>query len=178
MRKPVFVAVLLPVCLALLAGCGEQPAAPPASHHPAPEKMVVAPPKQAAAGNEAHSAPPAPAYVYNPAGKRDPFEALVLVKRAIPQAGELTPLQKYDLNQFRLIGIIIGKGAPRAMVVAPDGKSFILKPGIKIGRNDGTVMSITKDGVRVQERFYDFSGAVRTSMQSIQLPKREGAEEL
>lgn len=174
MRKPIFIAVLLPVCLVLLAGCGEQAAAPPASHNPAPKKVAVAPPKAASVAKEDVPTAP-PAYVYDPAGKRDPFEALVLVKRAIPQAGELTPLQKYDLNQFRLIGIIIGRGAPRAMVVAPDGKSFILKPGIKIGRNDGTVMNITKDGVQVQERFYDFAGAVRTSMQSIQLPKREGA---
>jgi type IV pilus assembly protein PilP len=174
MRKPIFIAVLLPVCIALLAGCSEQPAPPPVSHHPAPKKVAVAPPKAAATAKEKeHPAPPA--YVYNPAGKRDPFAALVLVKRAIPQPGELTPLQKYDLNQFRLIGIIVGKGAPRAMVVAPDGKSFILKPGIKIGRNDGMVVDITKDGVQIRERFYDFSGAVRTSMQSIQLPKREGA---
>ena len=176
MRRPVFIAVLLPACLALLAGCSGEQSAPPVSHHPSPKKVMVAPAPKPAAEAKAPKVAAPPAYVYNPAGKRDPFEALALVKRAIPQTGELTPLQKYDLKQFKLIGVIIGKGSPRAMVVAPDGKSFILKPGTKIGRNDGTVVGINKDGVQVREHFYDFSGVVRTNMASIQLPKKEGAE--
>ena len=52
----------------------------------------------------------------------------------------------------------------------------ILKKGIKVGPNEGTVVGITPEAVLVEERYYDFSGEIRKSKQAIQLPKREGAE--
>jgi type IV pilus assembly protein PilP len=107
---------------------------------------------------------------------RDPFESLLDVKQPILPERALTPLQKFDIGQLRLIGVIIGKGEPKAMIVAPDGKSYILKKGIKIGKNDGTVIGVTRDAVVVQERYIDFSGEVRTVVQEIMLPQREGVE--
>jgi lactate dehydrogenase-like 2-hydroxyacid dehydrogenase len=62
------------------------------------------------------------------------------------------------------------------VVNAPDGKSYILKKGIKAGKNDGTVIAINKESIVVEEKFYDFSGDVRVSTQSIPLPKKEGVE--
>jgi type IV pilus assembly protein PilP len=49
-----------------------------------------------------------------------------------------------------------------------------LRKGVKIGKNAGHVVGIEKDGVLVEERFYDFSGTFRKSIQKIQLPEREG----
>ncbi|MEZ4600218.1 MAG: pilus assembly protein PilP [Syntrophotaleaceae bacterium] len=116
-----------------------------------------------------------PVYVYNPAGKRDPFETLLMIRKPVDDANEpRTPLQEFELGQFRLAGIIVGKDDPVAMVMAPGGKSYILKKGVKIGKNAGTVMDIQKDGVLVEERFYDFSGEFRKSIQKIELPEREG----
>jgi len=43
-------------------------------------------------------------YIYDPSDRRDPFEVLVMIKKPVlDQDGPLTPLQKYDLGQFRLI---------------------------------------------------------------------------
>lgn len=115
------------------------------------------------------------AFVYDPSGKRDPFEALMSVKKPIVQDQvPLTPLQEYDLGQFRLIGAIVGKGNPKAMVEAPGGKPFLLEKGVKIGKNNGIVVEINDSEVVVEERYYDFSGAVRTSLSKIQFPPREG----
>lgn len=114
-------------------------------------------------------------YVYNPAGTRDPFEnpfsleVEILVDNSVP----LTPLQKIDLDQLRLIGLIIGKGEPIAMVLSPDGKSFILKKGVKIGRNNGVVSAITTEAVLIKEQYLDFVGDTKNRIQKIRLPKRE-----
>lgn len=157
----------------LLFGCGEETPAPPPA---APQKVAAPPPGEVAPPSASETqAPPPQRYVYDPSGRRDPFEPLTMVKKPIAQKNEpLTPLEKFDLAQLRLIGVILGKGEPRAMVVAPDGKSYILKKGVKVGKNDGRVVGIKPDAVLVEERYYDFSGEIRKSVESIQLPKREG----
>lgn len=154
-----------------LTGCEEDVTSPTPDSVAAPQPAQ----KVAATVTPEEPTPKMPEYVYSPAGQRDPFVELLQVKKSV--AGDsvpLTPLQKFDLGQFRILGIIIGKGEPRAMVTAPGGKSFILKKGIKIGKNDGTVTKITPDGIHVEEKYYDFSGAVRTNPQVIKLPPRTG----
>jgi type IV pilus assembly protein PilP len=118
----------------------------------------------------------APVYHYDPAGRRDPFEVLLELRKPVFVSNEpLTPLQQVDLGQLRLTGVIVGKGAPMAMVSAPGGKSYILKKGVKVGRNNGVVIGVDPEGVSIQEKYYDFVGEVRESVQKIELPKREGA---
>jgi type IV pilus assembly protein PilP len=163
--------------LSLLYGCGEETPAP--SPPSPPQKVAAPPPVQPAPAPAAETAAEAaaPRYVYDPAERRDPFEPLTLVRKPLAaQDAPLTPLQRFDLGQLRLIGVIVGKGEPRAMVVAPDGKSYILKKGVKVGRNDGKIVDITAEAILVEERYYDFSGEIRKSTQEIQLPKREGVE--
>jgi type IV pilus assembly protein PilP len=161
--------------LFLLFGCSEEAPAPPPAE---PQKVAApAPPVEASPSAPEAAAPPPPKYVYNPSGRRDPFEPLTMVRKSVAREDvPLTPLQTYDLGQLRLIGVIVGKGEPRAMVSAPDGKSYILKKGIKIGKNDGVVVGIKPEAVLVEERYYDFSGIMRKTTESIQLPKREGVE--
>ena len=115
-------------------------------------------------------------FVYVTEGRRDPFVPLTKIKRPLSQAsGEPeTPLQSYDIVQFRLVAVIIGKGEPKAMVVAPDGKSYLLARGVKIGKNNGVVKDITSDVILVEEKYYDFSGNVIENIQEISVPKREG----
>jgi type IV pilus assembly protein PilP len=178
-HKLILMEVVLLAALALLGGCrGEEtpapaPApAPPQSAAPVPAKSEVPPPPP-----EAAPQPAPPKYTYEPSGRRDPFVPLTeVIKSAAKPEAALTPLQKYDLSELRLIGVIVGKGEPTAMVVAPDGKSYILKKGVKVGKNDGVVVAVKKDVVEVEERYYDFSGDVRKGIQEIKLPKREGVE--
>jgi len=166
-----FLAGLCCLGLMLTGGCDDkpQPVAKPVAAKPKPVKKVA---EKVVSGEPKAKKPD---YVYSPAGKRDPFEPLLEVKKPIAgKKAPLTPLQKYDLTQFRILGIIIGKGEPRAMVAAPDGKSYILKKDLKIGKNNGSVTRITSEGIEVVEKYYDFSGAVRTNKRSIKLPPRKG----
>jgi type IV pilus assembly protein PilP len=172
-RKRLQLIIVAFAALFLLFGCGEEAPAPPPAE---PQKIAAPPPRDVAPPSAPETlAPPPPRYVYDQSGRRDPFEPLTTVKKPIAQQdAPLTPLEKFDLGQLRLIGVIIGMGEPRAMVIAPDGKSYILKKGIKVGKNNGRVVGIKGDAVLVEERYYDFSGEIRKSVESIQLPKREG----
>lgn len=167
----ILMATLLTCFFLTLAGCEEKSVTPP----PKAAATVQPVKKVAATVVTEEPAPKVPEYIYSPAGQRDPFEELLQVKKSVTNNNApLTPLQKFDLNQFRILGIIIGKGEPKAMVAAPGDKSFILKKGMKIGKNDGTVTKITPDGIHVEEKYYDFSGAVRTNPQVMKLPPRTG----
>lgn len=170
------VSALLAVSM-VVTGCKKESPAPESAPAAAPKKVAPpAPPQEAQPTTADKPAETGPLkYVYDPAGRRDPFEPLTAVKGPLPgPEAALTPLQKYDVGQFRLIGVIVGKGEPTAMVTAPDNKSYLLKRGVKIGRNDGTVTKVTSDAVVVLETYTDFSGEVKKGEQVIQLPKREG----
>lgn len=160
----------------LVVGCEKQPAAPTAA--PQAKKAVTKPAEVKPTSPEA---PPPPKYTYDPAGRRDPFVPLVLAaKKAAPTAQggaeivPLEPLQRYELDQLRLIGIVMVKPQPIAMVAAPDGKSYILKRGVKLGKNNGSVIAITIDAVVVKEEYLDISGETRSATVEIKLPKKEG----
>ncbi len=173
-RQAIYILLTAGLSLSLLFGCGDdsgksRPSSPPS------RKAVAPPLKREKVVSAAKEEQPTPVYTYAPAGRRDPFDLPVTMRRPLSQSNEpLTPLQKYDLAQLRLIGIIIGKGTPSAMVVAPDGKSYILQKGTKVGKNNGVVLRVEQNSVVVQETYYDFSGDVRKSVQEIQVPKREG----
>jgi type IV pilus assembly protein PilP len=72
--------------------------------------------------------------------------------------------------------VVVGHAAPAAMIMVPGGKSYILKKGDRVGKNHGKVIDITPEGVFVKERYYDFSGEIRESVQEITLPKRSGVD--
>jgi len=175
-RKILFLSLIL-LSVVIVSGCSEEPAKP-APKKKKVEKVEAPMPKDNKNVNGAEELTEAkqPVYSYDPTGRRDPFEVLLAVRKpGIVSNEPLTPLQKVDLGQLRLIAVIVGKGAPMAMVSAPGGKSYILKKGIKVGRNNGVVIGIDPDGVSVQENYYDLAGEVRESVQKIELPKREGA---
>jgi len=157
------------VCVLLFA-CDDTVTQAP---EPPAKKPVSAPVAVAAVVEET----PIPVYVYDPAGSRDPFSnPLMVVDAAVDSGVPLTPLQKFDLAQLRLIGLIIGKGEPRAMVVAPDKKSFILKTGTKVGKNNGVVILVTTTSVQIKEQYVDYSGEVKTRIEEIKLPQQGGAK--
>lgn len=161
-----------------VAGCNQETTTAVSSKKQAGKKVEAPMPKADAKPTvAAESAADAEmAYVYDPVGRRDPFVPLIETKKPVVVLDEpLTPLQQVELAQLRLVGVIVGKGEPMAMVNAPGGKSYILKKGVKVGSNNGVVVGVDAEGVSVQEKYYDFVGEVRENVQKIELPKREGA---
>lgn len=162
--------VLAIMCLAV--GCSEEPKEQPVQKTVRKAKKPV---KKVEVADEVEPAKEEPKrFVYNPTGKRDPFTPLIRKGTKTQREGvPLTPLQRFDLGQFRLQAILVGKGAPRAMVSAPDGKTYILAPGIKIGKREGIVVQITPESVQVEETHYDLTGAVSKVIASIDMPEQK-----
>lgn len=115
--------------------------------------------------------PPTPAkeverdYIYDPAEKRDPFQPFIAMQTPVRPVGEeipITPLQKYDLSQLKLVAIMVGKGEGRAMVEDAEGKGYIIEKGVYVGSNFGKVKAVLKDRVIIEERYKDYLGKVKS----------------
>jgi type IV pilus assembly protein PilP len=59
------------------------------------------------------------------------------------------------------------------MVTDPEGKGYVLKVGMLIGKNDGRIVSISTSGVEVLEQFKDDSGRVRKEHIKLSLPRKQ-----
>jgi Tfp pilus assembly protein PilP len=100
-----------------------------------------APPKPAASPQPAAATPAVPAEVvvavpkYDAKGRRDPFETLEVREGS----GGLT------VAATRLTGIVRSNRSALALVEAPDGIGYILKPGDTLG--DGRLLEIGSDSV-------------------------------
>ncbi len=102
------------------------------------------------------AAPPAPVFKD---GMRDPFRPLTLRAKVTTRAREnLSPLERLDLAQLKLVGIIWDIKEPRAMVEDSAGLGYVVKVGTPIGSNDGTVKAIHRNQIVVEEFASDIYG--------------------
>lgn len=99
--------------------------------------------------------------------KKDPFKPFVSQPAVSAKAvarkstGDLLPIQSYDVNKFRLVGIIAGLKENRALVIDPLGKGYVVKVGMLFGSNSGKIVRITASAVDVLEQFRDDNGITR-----------------
>lgn len=164
------------ICLFLIGGCGgETPspslpskARPPSAVKKQEEPAKVAEKKEPEKKEEAE-------YSYNPVGKPDPFRPFIqlISAKGSSKTGPLTPLQKYDISQLKLVAIISSPGENIALVEDVTGKGYFLKKGTWVGKNDGKVTKILKDKVIVEEVYQDIFGQTKTNEVSLFLHKAE-----
>ncbi len=97
-------------------------------------------------------------YEYSSMSRRDPFAPLIMKKGTGREKGIL-PLESYDIVEFKLIASLWQKNRYYAVVSLPDGKSYTITTGAKIGRRNGRITRITRDSVVITERVRDAKGA-------------------
>ena len=114
-------------------------------------------------------------YTYNPIGKRDPFRSFISGPRE-DDIRSPTPLQRWDIDQFLLVGIVWGVDQPKAMVQDPENQSHVLEIGTYIGRNWGKVTQVTSDSVVITEEYQTIEGELVTEQVSLSLPVEEVQE--
>ena len=153
--------------LTILTGCKKEAIEPA---QVTPLKKVVAPVETAMTTEKM------PEYVYNPAGKRDPFKTFLesVTEKKERAAAPVTPLESYDLNTLRLVGIMMLPGKNVAIIEDPTGKGYHVKVGTHMGLNDGVVVEILNDKVVVEEKYLDETAQTKTRKVSVKIPKEEG----
>ncbi len=122
---------------------------------------------------------------YKAEGKIDPFASIFRVessafadqndrkkKKRIP----LTPIEKVDLSQLKLVGIIFAPGGNKALVEDASGKGFVIKKGTSIGINSGRVIKILKGRVVVEEEAESILGKTSLVKRELKLQKPPGEE--
>ena len=125
---------------------------------------------------------------YSASNKVDPFEPLfkpvpaekpkppeALEKPAAPQR-RLTPLEKVDLDQLKLVGIVRTESGNKALVEDASGKGYIVIHGTYIGIHSGKVMDILKDRIIVEEADKDMLGNVRVHKREMKFQRPSGDE--
>lgn len=161
--------------LSLMAGCGEGPAPPSSIKGEAPK----AAPKKVEPAKVAEKMEPEkkeePEFQYNPLGKPDPFKPFIELTpvRERVRTTPLTPLQKYDISQLKLVAIISAPEGNIALVEDSAGRGYFIKRGTEIGKNDGKVVKILKDRVIIEELYEDVSGKIKKDEVPLMLHKTE-----
>ena len=144
------------------------PARPAARAPAAPQKEAV--PQKEITPEEVVKAEE---YRYVVGEKRDPFRPFIILAR-VPGEPPLPPLQRYDIPQLKVIGIVLGGESSRAMVEDASGKGYVVSRGTRIGRRNGVIVSIEKDRLIVEEQYKDSAGNLKTKEVSMKLYRVEG----
>jgi Tfp pilus assembly protein PilP len=103
-------------------------------------------------------------------GKRDPFRPFTLNTRTSSRPREnLSPLERYDLGQLKLVGVVWHVKEPSAMIEDSVGLGYIVKVGTPIGANDGKVRAINPNEIIIEETYVDLLGAKKKREVNIRL---------
>lgn len=158
--------------LLLSTGCSESPKAPQA---PAPKPVPRSQPTVTSAPT-ATTKPEEqkePVYTYNPAGRRDPFMPLIVKEEKKARTAELPPLERYNISEFKLTGIVWGGFGFNAILEGPDGKGYFLRVGTVIGPNRGVVKRITQNSVVIEEKYRTFTGETQRKEIIVELKRKQ-----
>ena len=94
---------------------------------------------------------------------RDPFRpSSIQTRTSVRSRDNLSPLERLDLGQLKVVGIVWNVKEPRAMIEDAAGLGYTILIGTPIGGNEGKVKAITPNQVVVEESFQDFSGKKKT----------------
>jgi type IV pilus assembly protein PilP len=106
-------------------------------------------------------------FIYDMKDRKDPFKPFVeSIGGPTGEGafeGPLLPLQRFDMDDLRLIGIIWDVKEPKAMFMDPESKVHILSRDDRIGKNNGYVAAIREGEVVVVETIRAKGESITTS---------------
>lgn len=99
-------------------------------------------------------------YSYVATGKRDPFlPPFRMVESETEATNEpKTPLQRFDIGQLKLVGVIWESEEPRALIEDSGGLGYIVTRGTLIGSRGGIIKTIEPKRIVIEEYQTDFFG--------------------
>jgi type IV pilus assembly protein PilP len=87
---------------------------------------------------------------------------------------ELTPLEKVDLSQLKLVATLRADSGNKALMEDSTGKGYVVKEGTYIGINSGSIVEITNKSIVVEEEIETLTGDVKIQKREIKLQKAPG----
>ena len=113
--------------------------------------------------------------------KKDPFKPAVTAapptdKKSEPvvkKTGNLLPIQSYETEKFKVVGIITGIKENRALLIDPAGKAYVVRQGMAVGSSDGVVAKVNVNSLDIVEKFRDDDGRVRKRTVKLTLTRKK-----
>lgn len=112
---------------------------------------------------------------YNFYAIRDPFYTPLIqtqVKQIKQRKQKPTPTERYELEKYKLIGIMMNKKIKSAIFEDPEGKGWVVKEGSPIGQEEARIRKIIPEGVYIEEIIVDDRGKERKN--EIFIPLKKG----
>lgn len=131
---------------------------------------------QAASGDPSYAAADG-GYFYDPRGKRDPFRSFRFAGSEGDSKGDreaFGPLVDFELGQLELSAVIWDATNPRALILDPGGRSYIVREGSPIGKNRGQIIHIGDNLVLVKETYENFAGEKTTKDVELRIRLSQG----
>ena len=72
-----------------------------------------------------------------------------------------TPLERIDISQLTLVGIVVSADGNKALLESASGKGYVVKEGDYIGTHSGKIVGIRKDRIVIEEEMEDGTGGVK-----------------
>jgi len=129
---------------------------------PKPVPAVVPPPAEGTAE-----------YTYDPKSRREPFQSLASLLKGDKTRSEVPSLQRVQLSELKLMGIMWGGYGYYGLIRTPDGKGYTVKEGMLMGTNRGVISTITDQVIIVSEPGVDITGKAVTKTIEILLRPKE-----
>jgi len=155
------------------------PAAPAAAPGPKEAPKPAASPAITMTAAPGAAVPPADSvegYSYDPKSRRDPFQSLTKVIKSASLQSQMPPLQRVQISDMKLLGIMWGGYGYHGLIQTPDGKGYTVKEGMLLGTNNGVIRTITDKAIIVSEPTIDIAGRKSTKEVELLLRPREVTE--
>jgi Tfp pilus assembly protein PilP len=122
-------------------------------------------------------------YRYSGQERRDPLEPLVkeappdVLRPKPPQPGRpLGPLERFDLSALKLVGIVWGDLGRKALIKAPDGKSYFATLETYMGKYSGKVIAIENDRLVIEEQYLNMEDKLVPKTLTLPLRRKDKKE--
>ncbi len=183
---PLFVALIV---IVMTAGCGdEEPSIAPTTVDFVKERQALAARDKSttevraaenaasptSAGEDTSYAVAEQDYFYDPRGKRDPFRSFQFMDADDDGGREFGPLEDFELEQLELSAVIWDANNPRALILDPGGRAYIVREGSQIGKNSGQVIHIGDNLVLVKETYENLAGERTTKDVELRIRLSQG----
>ena len=102
--------------------------------------------------------------------KRYPFKKPDLLARRRKNGDLASELEQIPVQDFKMVGVVTGPTKLKAMILAPNGKTYFVSERDRIGVNKGVIRKITAESIVVREKVLNLLGKEEDIFTEIALP--------